>query len=297
MRLCARNLHKSYQAPGGVVRALRGVDLEVNEGETLAIVGESGCGKSTLARLLVGLERPDSGTLETSEAIIPMVFQDSLGSLHPRRRVEQILVEPILIREGRWRFTAEDRVRAAKIAGRVGLTSELLGRFPHELSGGQRQRVNIGRALALDSKILVLDEPVSALDVSIQAQILNLLKELQLTQGLSLIFISHDLSVVRFIAQRVAVLYLGRVVESGPAREVLTAAIHPYTETLLQSDPDASDGPPVRVVQGEPPSPLEVLPGCSFASRCRFVQPVCRAESPAVKSSGARQFRCHERSV
>ncbi len=279
------------------MRALRGVDLEVNEGETLAIVGESGCGKSTLARLLVGLERPDTGTLETSEAVIPMVFQDSLGSLHPRRRVEQILVEPVLIREGRWRFTAEDRARAEALASKVGITGELLGRFPHELSGGQRQRVNIGRALALDSKILVLDEPVSALDVSIQAQILNLLKELQLTQGLSLVFISHDLSVVRFIAHRVSVLYLGRVVESGPAREVLTKAIHPYTETLLQSDPDASDGPPVRVVQGEPPSPLEVLPGCSFAGRCPFVQSVCRTEFPAVKSNGARQFSCHERSI
>lgn len=279
------------------MRALRGVDLEVGEGETLAIVGESGCGKSTLARLLVGLEKPDRGVIETSESIIPMVFQDSLGSLHPRRRVEQILVEPILIREGRWRFTPADRGRAEAIAAKVGITAELLGRFPHELSGGQRQRVNIGRALALDSKILVLDEPVSALDVSIQAQILNLLRDLQTTQGLSLIFISHDLSVVRFIAQRVAVLYLGRVVESGPAREVLTQARHPYTETLLQSDPDAADGPPVRVVQGEPPSPLEVLPGCSFAGRCPFVQPICRAEYPATAVRGGRQFSCHVRAL
>ncbi len=295
MRLRAHGLEKTYHVSGGAVRALRGVDLEVGEGETLAIVGESGCGKSTLARLLVGLEKPDRGVIETSESIIPMVFQDSLGSLHPRRRVEQILVEPILIREGRWRFSDADRNQAETIAAQVGITAELLGRFPHELSGGQRQRVNIGRALALDSKILVLDEPVSALDVSIQAQILNLLKELQATQGLSLIFISHDLSVVRFVAQRVAVLYLGRVVESGPAREVLTEARHPYTETLLQSDPDATDGPPVRVVQGEPPSPLEVLPGCSFAGRCPFVQPICRTQYPAVTTRGDRQFSCHVR--
>lgn len=308
IRLRARDLHKSYSVPGGVVRAVRGVSIDLKAGETLAVVGESGCGKSTLARLLVGLEKPDSGTIhrdaEIQDQVVPMVFQDSLSSFHPRRRVRDILLEPILIRQGRWLSfgvkAARDAATAQRLAEQVGLSSELLNRYPHELSGGQGQRVNIGRALALRSDVIVLDEPVSALDVSIQAQILNLLKDLQAKRSLSMVLITHDLAVVRYLAHRVSVLYLGQVVEEGPAQTVLERPHHPYTETLLMSEPSASEGPPVRVVTGEPPSPLEIPPGCSFASRCPKAtggwKTVCGSQIPKLSSHSDRRFSCHVRS-
>lgn len=282
--LRAENLKKSYKVSGGIVRAVRGISLELKKGKTLAIVGESGCGKSTLARVLVGLESPDEGTVMRT-SLIPMVFQDSLGSLHPRRKVRELIVEPLLIRDKKVRVTPELEERAKFLARQVGLPEEYLESFPHELSGGQRQRVNIARALALDPSVILLDEPVSALDVSIQAQILNLLVELQEKNGLSIIFISHDLAVVRHLAHEVKVLYLGSVVEEGPVEKVLNSPLHPYTNALLASDPSlpvTGAEVPEGVLKGEPPSPYEVLPGCPFANRCPRVEPVCRTEMPPL---------------
>lgn len=296
--LAAHDVAKSYRTSSGVVHALRGVSLRVSAGETLAIVGESGCGKSTLGRLLVGLEKPDRGSVEHDTAtgktaVIPMVFQDSLGSLHPRRKVEQLIVEPILIRDGAWRMTDVYRMRAQGLAKAVGLGEEHLGRYPHELSGGQRQRVNIARALALDPDILLLDEPVSALDVSIQAQILNLLLDLQRSRKLALVFISHDLSVVRHIAHDVAVLYLGEVVEFGRANEILHTPKHPYTQALVASDPAAQEGPPKSILAGEPPSPFLEAVGCAFAGRCPWVESECRVKKPVLTGARGRSVACH----
>ena len=274
---------------------MRGISLSVNRGETVAIVGESGCGKSTLARLLVGLESPDSGEIMNySSSGIPMVFQDSLGSLNPRRKVRDLIVEPILIREQRVRSNARDREVAKELAQASGLQDEHLSRLPHQLSGGQRQRVNIARALAAEAKVLVLDEPLSALDVSIQAQILNLLVDLQESKKLSIVFISHDLSVVRYFAHRTMVLYLGRAVEAGNTSEIMSRPIHPYTQALLAADPAVSTDPnlPTNQVLGEPPSPYEILPGCAFASRCPLADSVCRSEIPPLQQFQNRAIAC-----
>lgn len=311
--LKAIDLTKSYDVTGGfskhrqVVRAVRGVSLEVCQGETLAIVGESGCGKSTLARLLVGLEKPDSGEIEMSTSQlavrIPMVFQDSLGSLHPRRSVRSLIVEPLLISEGRVRMTPQLKDRARELALSVGLSEDHLDRLPHELSGGQRQRVNIARALASEANTILLDEPLSALDVSIQAQILNLLMDLQESRGLAIIFISHDLAVVRHFAHRTLVLYMGEVVESGPTAEVLRDPWHPYTRALLAADPSAEvvlDSQSIASVAGvaiaEPPSPFEHFTGCPYATRCAMVETVCLSKKPRLEAFQSRAIACLPRS-
>jgi oligopeptide/dipeptide ABC transporter ATP-binding protein len=292
--LRAANLTKSYAVPGGTVRAVRGISLALEKGRTLAIVGESGCGKSTLARMLVGLEQPDGGKT-SRKSLIPMVFQDSLGSLHPRRRVRQLIVEPLLIRDHSVRMTPALNRRAEELARQVGLSKEYLDSFAHELSGGQRQRVNIARALSLDPTTVLLDEPVSALDVSIQAQILNLLVDLQEERGLAIVFISHDLSVVRHLAHDVQVLYLGQVVEEGPVEIVLRDPLHPYTKALLSSDPSL---PPTDYVpKGEPPSPYEVLPGCSYLARCPLAEKRCALKQPSLErvskpNGAARSVAC-----
>jgi oligopeptide/dipeptide ABC transporter ATP-binding protein len=287
--LRAVNLTKSYFGPGGTVHALRGISLELQKGRTLAVVGESGCGKSTLARILVGLEAPDSG--ETSKtSLVPMVFQDSLGSLHPRRRVRQLIVEPLLIRDRKIKMSFSHERRAEELARQVGLPLEYLDSFAHELSGGQRQRVNIARALSLDPSVLVLDEPVSALDVSIQAQILNLLIDLQNEKNLAVLFISHDLSIVRHLAHEVHVLYLGQVVETGPAEKVLRKPLHPYTQALLASDPSLLQTVG-RAPSGEPPSPYEVLVGCAYADRCSNFETACSAKPPRLQTVSSRGER------
>jgi oligopeptide/dipeptide ABC transporter ATP-binding protein len=294
--LRAENITKSYRVPGGIVRAVREVSLKLGRGKTLAIVGESGCGKSTLARLLVGLERPDTGEV-FRETLVPMVFQDSLGSLHPRRTVRHLIVEPILIRDRKIRLSSDHHVMAKALARSVGLSDEYLDSFAHELSGGQRQRVNIARALSLEPSVILLDEPVSALDVSIQAQILNLLVDLQTKTELSIVFISHDLSVVRHLAHDVQVLYLGEVVESGPVEQVLNAPLHPYTRILLESDPSRPAALATSLARGEPPSPFEVLPGCAFATRCPRVESSCHEIHPPLsvvltKNRGTRSVAC-----
>lgn len=317
--LTARNLTKSYDVGGRpfstdrrVVRAVRGISLEVRTAETVAIVGESGCGKSTLARLLVGLEQADTGEIVVSASHechrIPMVFQDSLGSLHPRRNVRNLVVEPLLIAQKRVRLTPELRTRASNLAASVGLSEDQLDRLPHELSGGQRQRVNIARALASESKIVLLDEPLSALDVSIQAQILNLLMDLQESQGLAIIFISHDLAVVRHFAHRTLVLYMGEVVESGPTETVLRDPWHPYTRALLAADPShsvqeylpndslAAATPLALPVLAEPPSPFEQFAGCPYAARCSMAEKACRLEIPRLEAFQSRAIACLPRS-
>lgn len=321
--LTARNLTKSYEIGGRpfsknrrAVRAVRDISLNVHEAETVAIVGESGCGKSTLARLLVGLEQPDTGEIVMSASHgsqrIPMVFQDSLGSLHPRRSVRNLIVEPLLIAEKRIRLTPELRTRASELAGSVGLSEDQMDRLPHELSGGQRQRVNIARALASESKIVLLDEPLSALDVSIQAQILNLLMDLQESQGLAIIFISHDLSVVRHFAHRTLVLYMGEVVESGLTEEVLRNPWHPYTSALLAADPShgvqhlpddsraleasAHSAGQTQTALAEPPSPFEQFAGCPYAARCAMVENACRLEKPRLEVFQGRAIACLPRS-
>ncbi len=283
------------------VRAVDGVTFSVNEGETLGIVGESGCGKSTTARLLMHLINPTSGTVRfggrtVGSAELPlkeflrqvqMVFQDSYASLNPRLTVEDsVSFGPTV--HGVSRDQAVRRARG--LLDRVGLDPvRFAGRYPHELSGGQRQRVNIARALALNPRILILDEAVSALDKSVEAQVLNLLLDLKDEFGLTYIFISHDLEVVRFMATRVLVMYLGRVAEIGPTEALYTGSRHPYTTALLGSllsmDPDRrTDKAPLS---GDPPNPINPPPGCRFHTRCVHAEPVCGTTVPVLVNAGA----------
>jgi peptide/nickel transport system ATP-binding protein len=282
---------------GSAVRAVDGVSFNVAKGETLGIVGESGCGKSTLARLIMRIVVPDTGDIlfdgeavgTTQRDLVPyrrdvqMVFQDSHASLNPRLTVEDAVAFGPRV-HGVPRRDALARVH--DLLARVGLEpARFAPRYPHELSGGQRQRVNIARALALKPRMLILDEAVSALDKSVEAQVINLLLDLKAEFGLTYLFISHDLNVVRLIADRVMVLYLGRIAEIGPAAEVLEAPCHPYTASLLASmptmDPDRrTDEAPLS---GDPPNPINVPAGCRFHPRCKFVAPVCTRTEPALR--------------
>jgi oligopeptide transport system ATP-binding protein len=287
----------------GAVHAVDGVSLSVTEGETLAIVGESGCGKSTLGRLMLNLVTPDTGTvrfagqdlarlpaaaLRARRRDMQLIFQDPFASLDPRMTVEQAVAEPLRLH--RIVPRGEERARVADLLSRVGLRPELARRWPHEFSGGQRQRVAIARALASEPRLIVGDEPVSALDVSVQAQVVNLLSDLIRDLGLTFVLISHDLGVVRHIADRVAVMYLGRIVEQGPAEDVLTAPRHPYTRALLAAVPGhGSKAPPI---DGDVPSPISPPPGCRFHTRCPFVEDRCRVTVPALSGAG-HAVACH----
>jgi peptide/nickel transport system ATP-binding protein/oligopeptide transport system ATP-binding protein len=292
------------------VRAVDGVSFTVAPGETLAVVGESGCGKSSLGRLLLRLIEPTEGrvTLKGQEITalsktelrlarrhMQMVFQDPYGSLSPRRRIAQIIAEPLNV-FGAAQSRREQRDRVAGLLELVGLSPTMMDRYPNQFSGGQRQRIGIARAIALDPALIVADEPVSALDVSVQAQIINLLQDLQAKKGFSYLFISHNLAVVQHIADRVAVMYLGRIVEIGPKREVYSAPHHPYTQALLSAvpdpDPDVKSG---RIVlSGDVPSPTRIPSGCSFRTRCPLAQDVCAQERPPLRTIGAdHQAACH----
>jgi len=317
--LTVKNLVKHFPIRGGLlgrttglVQAVDGVDFEVAKGETLGIVGESGCGKSTTARLLIRLIEPDSGevlfdgqalgavdggiTLTELRRQVQMVFQDSFASLNPRLTIEDsIAFGPKVhgVPDG------EARGRARDLLGKVGLDPNLFGRrYPHELSGGQRQRVNIARALALAPRLVLLDESVSALDKSVEAQVLNLLQDLKSEFGLTYVFISHDLNVVRYMADRVMVMYLGRVAEIGPVEELYDNPRHPYTRALLSAmpsmDPDrrTQEAP----IAGDPPNPINPPSGCRFHTRCPFAEDVCGAKIPALASTEAdpgHRVACH----
>ncbi|MEJ3659125.1 oligopeptide/dipeptide ABC transporter ATP-binding protein [Actinomycetes bacterium KLBMP 9759] len=302
----ARGLVKTFRASGHRVRALDGVDLHLGKGETLGLVGESGCGKSTLARTLLLLERPDEGTVRFSgvdpfalrgaellswRRRVQMVFQDPFGSLNPRLTAAELIGEPW--RTHRDLVLPEHRVaRVKELLELVGLRATDAGRYPQEFSGGQRQRIGIARALGSEPDVIVCDEPVSALDLSVQAQVLNLLAELQRELGVAYLFISHDLSVVRHVADRVAVMYLGRVIETGPTEEVFARPRHPYTAALLSAAPSLVpvEGAREIVLTGEVPSPVDPPSGCRFRTRCWLAQDVCAEVSPPMEHGSACHF-------
>ena len=316
----ARALTKHYPVSAGfmkpkaLVRALDGVSLALSSGRTLAVVGESGCGKSTLARQLTMIEAPTSGVLRVAGAQVSgegaghagaarrkqsrrevqMVFQNPFASLNPRKKIGAALEEPLAINTSA--STEERREKSKAMMARVGLRPEHHARYPHMFSGGQRQRVAIARALMLAPKIVVLDEPVSALDVSIQAQVLNLLMDLQDETGVAYVFISHNLAVVESIADEVLVMYLGKVVESAPKAALFATPRHPYTRALLASTPrvDRRSWRERPVLGGEPPSPLAPPPGCSFHRRCPHAIERCRVEVPPLERlDGGRSAACH----
>jgi oligopeptide transport system ATP-binding protein len=302
-----RDLTKHFPARDGkgTVRAVAGVNLSLVAGTTLGIVGESGCGKSTLARLILRLVEPTSGTvrfngqdlsalgqgaLRRMRRQMQIVFQDPYASLDPRMTVAQIVAEPLDIHAIGSR--AERAARVRELLALVGLDDNAASKYPHEFSGGQRQRIGIARALAPEPKLLILDEPVSALDVSIQSQVLNLLLDIKARLGLSYIFISHDLSVVRHMSDAVAVMYLGRIVERGGAEQVFDAPLHPYTQALVSAVPGAGASGRI-VLAGDPPDPEHVPPGCAFHPRCIHAFDRCRGEPPAFKPNGGREAACH----
>ena len=295
------------KASATVVHAVEGVSLRIAKGETLGLVGESGCGKSTLGRVAAGILKASMGAADLAgEPVmvagrkhttrIQMVFQDPFASLNPRMRVGGIIAEGPLV-HGLIR-KAEAKSDVARWLAAVGLDAAAAERFPHQFSGGQRQRVAIARALAMRPDALVCDEPVASLDVSIQAQIINLFLQLRRELNLTMLFISHDLSVVRHVSDRVAIMYLGRIVEMGPTEEIFAAPRHPYTRALLDSAPRlAADGEPaqeIRPIRGELPSPLNPPSGCAFHQRCPFAQDRCKRELPSLQPSSAlHEAACH----
>jgi len=308
--LSARGLRVEYPGrAGGRVRALRDIDLDIAQGETLGLVGESGCGKSTLGRALLRVVEPSAGRidflgadltrlrgrrLKQTRAELQMVFQDPFGSLNPRRRVADIVAEPLLRARGANRAEADRAV--AGLLELVGLGAEAGGRKPHEFSGGQRQRIGIARALASSPRFVVADEAVSALDVSIQAQVLNLLSDLVRERGLTMLFISHDLGVVRHIADRVAVMYLGEIIEIASRDDFFIGPAHPYSSALLTSVPVLRPGPPLerQPLEGELPDPANPPQGCLFRTRCPFATDLCRTTHPELREiAPGRSVRCH----
>lgn len=306
--LSIRDLSKSFKTRNGAVRAVDRVSFEIGQGETLALVGESGCGKSTIALALLQLIGADGGEIlfdgiafdkargtikQCLRQQLSIVFQNPYSSLNPKMRIKNIVGEPLRANAGLKGRPLSQRVE--QHLRDVGLGPEHMDRYPHEFSGGQRQRIAIARALALEPKLLVLDEPTAALDVSVQAQVLNLLRGLQDRLGLSFLFISHNLATVEYIADRVLVMYLGRIVESGPVEEVFARPRHPYTRALLDSVPskDPRRRGRFRPLEGEVPSPLNRPPGCAFAPRCTRALEECRAEAPGLEIwAEGRQVAC-----
>ena len=306
--LAAHDVARVYPVRVGLLqrpvplRAVSEVSFTLQPARTLAVVGESGCGKSTLARMVTLLERPTSGTItlddkpadagdSTMRRAVQMVFQDPYGSLNPRRTVAGILEEPLTIAGTP---PSERREAALAMMARVGLRHDQAGRYPHMFSGGQRQRIAIARALMLRPRIVVADEPVSALDVSIRAQVLNLLLDLQDEFGQAYLFISHDLSVVRHMADEVIVMYLGRVVEHAPRAVLFDLPRHPYTRALLAATPGMQRITRIRgEARGEPPSPLASLPGCAYHTRCAHATAICRQDRPVLRAVQGTQVACH----
>ena len=306
--LVVDELKKHYPVRGGMwgrtigtIRAVDGVSFSVMKGQTLGLVGESGCGKSTLGRTLMRLEEPTDGRVSFEgrdlahasrqelfglRRDIQMVFQDPYSSLNPRMTVGEIVREPLVVHRIGTKAQQLERVRS--LLETVGLTGEMLGRYPSEFSGGQRQRIGVARALALNPKLVIADEPVSALDVSVQSQVLNLMVRLQRELGLTYVFISHDLSVVEHVSDSVAIMYLGRIVERGPVQQIFGRPAHPYTRALIQAIP--SGNPRLRreaaPLEGETPSPMSPPAGCAFSSRCPFAIDACRQVVPPLEPVG-----------
>ncbi len=314
--LAARGLVKHYPIKGGVmlkeiaaVKAVDDVSLEIHPGETLGLVGESGCGKSTFGRAILRLEEPTAGEVifdgenilaydaEQLRALrkkMQIIFQDPFSSLNPRKPVASIVGEPLLVHGMKKRKAREARV--LELLRVVGLRQEHMRRYPHMFSGGQRQRIGVARALALNPKLVVCDEAVSALDVSIQAQVLNLLKDLQEEFGLTYLFISHDLHVVEHISDRVAVMYLGKIVEIAASETIYARPLHPYTQALLSASPmpDPTRRQKRIILKGDVPSPIDPPPGCRFHTRCPYVESVCTTNEPALKDvTPGHQAACH----
>ena len=310
----ASNVSKLYRIGGGLlgdgqtVHALTGVSLSLFPGETVAVVGESGCGKTTLARCLAQLIPPTSGTIRVGgedvadmlrrdplrfRRMVQIVFQDPYASLNPRRTVFQSVGDALRIHA--ICPARERRGRAGALLGQVGLSVDYLDRYPHELSGGQRQRVAIARALAVGPSVVICDEPVSALDVSVQAQVINLLKDLQRALGVAYVFISHNLALVRHISDRIAVMYLGELVEVGTTAAFRDGALHPYSQALFAAAPRIGERRDARraQVEGDVPSPIALPPGCRFSDRCPMRQDRCRAEAPELRTVAGRLVRCH----
>ena len=309
----ATNIVKYFPIKGGIfmkeiaaVKAVDGVSLTIDEGETVGLVGESGCGKTTFGRAILRLEEPTSGDIYfEGESILSydknkmqalrkkmqIIFQDPFSSLNPRKTVSHIIGEPLLVHGIKSRKKREERV--LELLQVVGLRKEHMRRYPHQFSGGQRQRIGVARALALNPRLIVCDEAVSALDVSIQAQVINLLKDLQREFGLTYLFISHDLSVVEHVSDRVAVMYLGKIVEFAPSQTLYQTPLHPYTQALLSAVPvpdPALKGNERIILKGDVPSPIEPPPGCSFHPRCLFAKDICSKREPEFRKIRNKHF-------
>ena len=305
-----KNLKKYFKTPKGLLHAVDGVDFDIKKGETLGVVGESGCGKSTTGRLLLRLiEATDGEVLFEGKNVLKynneqmrqlrkemqIIFQDPFSSLNPRMSVSEIIGEPLIIHKA---VSSKEELskKVAQLMDTVGLTERLVNAYPHELDGGRRQRIGIGRALALNPKFIVCDEPVSALDVSIQAQVLNLMQDLQKDLGLTYMFITHDLSVVKHISNDIAVMYLGKLVEKAPAKELFKNPMHPYTKALLSAIPVPSiKNKKERILlKGEITSPINPAPGCRFAKRCQYAKEKCFTDDPTLVKFGSDHFvSCH----
>jgi len=299
--LQVKNLKKYFNTPKGLLHAVDNVTFDIAKGETLGVVGESGCGKSTLGRAILRLHEPTAGEvyfegndilkydkqqLKDLRKDMQIIFQDPYASLNPRRSVIQTIAEPLLI-QGIYHKSEKDKIQkhVKELMDTVGLAQRLINSYPHEMDGGRRQRIGIARALALNPKFIVCDEPVSALDVSIQAQILNLLNDLQKEYGLTYMFITHNLSVVKFFSDNIVVMYLGQIVEKATVAELFNAPLHPYTQALLSAIPIPD--PEVKteriLLEGELTSPINPKPGCRFANRCVYAKPECFERSPELK--------------
>jgi len=306
-----KNLKKYFNTPGGVLHAVDDVSFTLEKGKILGVVGESGCGKSTTGRTIIRLLEADSGEvnfhgenvlgfnksqMKTFREHVQMVFQDPYSCLNPRLSVFELIAEPLTNMEEYRRDKKKLDARVRELMDVVGLSRRLINAYPHELDGGRRQRVGIARALSVKPEFIVLDEPVSALDVCIQAQIINLLEELQKSLHLTMLFISHDLSVVRCMTDRAVVMYLGRVMEMGPTEQLFDAPAHPYTRNLIDAVPEPDPDCPAKesTMIGEPPSPMDIPGGCRFHPRCPYAKNVCRRAQPELTDLGGGHFAaCH----